>query len=402
MKEKVIVVGAGAIGLSIAYELCQRGAQVTVVDRDQVFDSRASSTSSSTYSGSAVATRRSASSWAASGILPPANFDSATDPIDQLRGYSHRLFPRWADQLRQTTGIDCQLERCGGWYLADTPGEIAAMMGMVNYWQELAIECEAKSLAELATKEPLLSPWASSAKAKAWWVPDEYQIRTPSLLAALTAACQANGAELIGGANVIDVDETGASTHVTIDHTGKRSKLIADAIVVCGGSWTGSVAARLKLSHSLIPIRGQILLLDMGHRQLSGVINFGNRYLVPRQNGSVLVGSCEEEVGHQHGTTPSILADLREFIRNVCPELARATQITAWSGLRPMTFDGFPMIGKLPDSDAIYVASGHYRSGIHLAPATAVCIADTIEGATPPLSIQPFAVGKQQQQTTAC
>ncbi|OYP29926.1 hypothetical protein CGZ80_23950 [Rhodopirellula sp. MGV] len=386
--------------MSIAYELANRGITVTVLERDAVFDHAAESS-----------IRRSASSWAASGILPPANFETATDPIDRLRGLSHQLFPEWAQRFIDETGIDCELERCGGWYLADTPGETASMMGMVHYWQELSIECEHRSLEDLAKHQPLMQSWASNVdRAQAWWVPDEYQIRTPLFLDGLTAACRAKGVALVDRVRVLDFDDGGQTAKVFVErHSGglgsdslntERVTFEADLVVVCGGSWTGLVSPRLKLSRSVIPMRGQILLLDMGERKLTSVLNFGNRYIVPRQDGLVLVGSCEEEVGLQHGTTPRVMKDLRDFVATVCPELSRATQVTAWSGLRPMTFDGFPMFGKLPDHSAIYVASGHYRSGIHLAPATAVCMADLIAGKAPPLSLEPFSVGKQQSHPT--
>ena len=155
---------------------------------------------------------------------------------------------------------------------------------------------------------------------------------------------------------------------------------------------------RLRLSRSLVPVRGQILLMQTETRILSSVINFGHRYLVPRSDGAVLIGSCEEEVGFQHGTTPAILADLRQFVRDVCPELAAARELAAWSGLRPMTFDGFPMCGKLPGSDSIFVAAGHFRSGVHLSPGTATCLADLMSGRQPPIEMDAFRVGKQQLQ----
>ena len=154
------------------------------------------------------------------------------------------------------------------------------------------------------------------------------------------------------------------------------------------------MAERLKLATSLVPVRGQVLLLKTETPVLSSVINLGQRYFVPRRDGAVLVGSCEEEVGFQRGTTPAALAEFRRFAYRVCPALARARELGAWSGLRPLTFDGFPMCGKLPDSRAIFVATGHFRSGIHLSPGTAKCMADLMTGQKPPIDLQPFAVKK--------
>ena len=129
MKPTATIVGGGVIGLSLAWELARRTYDVTIVDRDRAGH---------------------ATSWAAVGILPPANFDTATDPLDRLRGYSHQLFPEWAEMLQQSTNVDTGFRRCGGWYLADTPGERAAMIGMTAYWNDMEIQCEQVDLADVA------------------------------------------------------------------------------------------------------------------------------------------------------------------------------------------------------------------------------------------------------------
>ncbi|KAA5544367.1 FAD-binding oxidoreductase [Roseiconus nitratireducens] len=392
MKTDVAIIGTGAIGLSLAYQLLCRGRQVTIIDRDPL---RRPGTS---MQGQRLMLR-SATSWAASGILPPANFQTATDPLDKLRGFSHSLFPELAGRLHQETGIDCELERCGGWYLADTIGEIGAMAGMVSYWHDLAIECEEVSLEQLVRREPSLEGWVrGQQRAKAWWAPDEYQIRCPLYLDALLAACLKRGAELMDGRKVTGLEESGATVEICLDHEADPA-LFAHQVAVCGGTWSGLVDPRMRLTTSLVPVRGQILLLKTPKRMFHSVVNIGHRYLVPRRDGALLIGSCEEEAGFQHGTTPAILSDLREFARHLCPGLRDAHEVAAWSGLRPMTFDGFPMCGKLPDSDGIFVAAGHFRSGVHLSPGTAVCLAQLMSGEPPPISMDAFRVGKQQSQS---
>ena len=134
------------------------------------------------------------------------------------------------------------------------------------------------------------------------------------------------------------------------------------------------MAPGLRLERSVIPIRGQILLLKTAELVSTRVINVGNRYLVCRDDGHVLVGSCEEEVGYHLGTTDSMIESLRDFAISLIPALAKAEQAGCWSGLRPMTFDGFPMIGRVPGSLNLYVAGGHYRSGLHLSPGTATML----------------------------
>ena len=375
MKTRTIIIGSGAIGLGIAWELSRRGDQVTLLERNQ--------------------TVKLGTSWSASGILPAANLETATDPLDQLRGLSHRLFPEWIAELQSVTGVDSGYRRCGGWYLADTPGEHASMVGITQYWNELSIQCESVSLEDLADRERALRP-NSQRTTTAWFVPDECQVRPPDYLRALHLACQAGGVETITDAAVSDLrwGPRSAAVHV-------RGRWIeGDRAVVCGGAWSGSVADRLRLQSSIVPVRGQILLLKTESPLLKSVVNVGHRYLVCRDDGHTLVGSCEEEVGFQEGTTEAVLSSLAEFATGLVPELAQATRADSWSGFRPMTFDGFPMIGRLPNADNVFVAAGHFRSGIHLSPATAVVLADAINGDTPAVDIESFSVGKQQSANT--
>ena len=373
-QSSVIIVGGGVIGLSLGWELLLRGHRVTLVDRQPVGRG---------------------ASWAAVGILPPARLETATDPLDRLRGLSHALIPDWSRRLSETTGIDVGLRRRGGWYLAETRGERAAMMGVADYWRDLRIECERQPLAALSLREPALAAWAAGhPDATAWWVPDEYQIRTPDFLRALHAACESLGGELRQGAPVTDVRERAGHAEVRLGESWSA----ADRVVLCGGAWTGGMAKRYGLEQSVIPVRGQILMLRTERPLLSAVVNVGNRYVVCRDDGRTLVGSVEEEVGFREGTTPEVLNGLRDFAERLCPSLRDAPVERSWSGFRPMTFDGFPMIGRIPDHDHLYVAAGHFRSGIHLASGTAVTLADLLEGRRPVVDPVPFRVGKQQQR----
>jgi glycine oxidase len=374
MNQATTIIGGGVIGLSIAWELAGRGNQVALYDSGPVGRG---------------------TSWAAAGILPPANLRTATDPIDKLRGISHQQFPVWANELQRSTGIDVGLRRCGGWYLADTPGECAAMLGMADYWSDLNIDCQSVPLTKLARQERVLTEWTNlNPNASAWWTPDEYQIRPPRYLQALAQACRQRGVELHENCPVDDLEF--ASNFAEVYVGGQR--IGCDSLVICAGAWSGRIAASLGLEASLVPVRGQILLLKTPQPLVRGVVNIGNRYIVCRDDGHTLVGSCEEEVGFQPGTTEPVLESLYRFAVAKIPALASAKRISEWSGLRPMTFDGFPMIGRVPKTDRVYVAAGHYRSGLHLSLGTAICMADLISGIRPPVDLDAFAVAKQQHE----
>ncbi len=401
-----LIVGSGVIGLSLAWELSQRGQAVAVVAGPPIQSQMNSSQSHSdgqidrsTRSGEAATSA--CTSWTAAGILPPANFDLATDPLDRFRGFSHQIWPDWAARIQKISGVDVGLIACGGYYLAETAGEAAAMTGMTAYWDELNIDCQAISREQLRLRLPRLSTWIDSnpwmhhhPDRAAWWVPDEFQVRPPRLLQALRKACVEGGVRFIDDTTVTALEDSPSSitAYASREQDAACGVATANRVVLCGGAATGLMDSTMGLQNSLIPIRGQILLLKCDAFQDPAVINIGNRYLVSRGDGNVLVGSCEEEAGFAQQPTALMIEQLRHFAARLSPELADAPEIARWAGLRPMTFDGFPMLGHVPGRPSVYIAAGHYRSGIHFSPATAVAMADMIEGKPSFMDFSPFAV----------
>jgi glycine oxidase len=371
---RVTIVGAGVIGLSLAWELARRGLQVQVLERGN-------------------AGRE--ASWAASGILPATGTTNVRDPLESLRALSHQLYPRWAKNLFEFTGIDSGLRRCGGIYLASSAGEAASLIANLEYQRDLGVDIDALTAEQLICEEPELATWARSKQFRAAVLsPDEYQIRPPDQLAALLSACRKSGVNVMEQTPAQLQVQDGIAEIVASAASAENPLTQAERIVICGGAWTGQLAASLGLGESVIPIRGQILMYRFDRPPLTHVINEGHRYLVPREDGRVLIGSCEEEVGFEKGTTPEMLEPLRRWAEAILPPLVGKEPEKTWSGLRPATFDGFPMIGKVPGVKNLYVASGHYRSGIHLAPATATVLAEMLTGETPSLDATAFSVGR--------
>lgn len=369
----VFVVGGGVIGLSIAWRLSIEGRRVTILERDQIGKG---------------------SSWAGAGILPPANLES-TEPIDLLRGLSHQLFPAWSKELESATGQDPGLRLCGGWYLADSPGEMASLVGMADYWNRLKIEAHQIPMSELSTRETILSEWSKKPESiGAWWVPNEYQLRPPWYLKSLRAACENQNVTFHEQCSVRGVREINTTPQINVnDHWHSCNQL-----VICSGAWINQHTSNLALGKSVFPIRGQMLLLKTSRPLSTRIFNLGQRYLVCRDDGHVLVGSCEEEVGFLNGTTDEVQENLQQFAVSLIPQLQNAQQKTSWSGFRPMTLDGLPMIGRVPGSASTYVACGHFRSGLHLSPATAQIITDLLQNRKTTIPIAPFRVGQQTNE----
>ena len=135
-----------------------------------------------------------------------------------------------------------------------------------------------------------------------------------------------------------------------------------------------------------------MLLYQVATGTINRVINEGSRYVIPRRDGHILVGSCEEEVGFEKGTTPQMLAHLAAFAGQLVPPLYGLEIKQSWSGLRPASFDGMPYLGRITAADNLFIAAGHFRNGLHMSPATAVVMADLMTGETPTLDISHFSI----------
>ena len=380
--ESTIVIGGGAIGLSIAWELSHRGQPVCVVDAGRMGGGTTS---------------------AAAGILPPARMDTATDPIERLRGYSHEMFDGWTRRLERESSVEVGYVRCGGWYIAETAGEAAAMAATVMDWHEAGIEVQSVPVDEFLRRTPHWRPVdgdpVDGDPAAVWFTPDERQIDPRRYAAAMSAVLQKSGSgvEIRERCEVVDIGVDG--DHVMVqtrcDAAGSVQTIRGRRAIICGGPMAGRIAKEFGMAHSIVPIRGQMLSLQIREPADAPepmIYNVGNRYVVVRPGGGVLVGSCEEEAGFDCRVVDSTIDSLRRFAADRMPVLREAEIIETWAGLRPMTFDGFPMIGRVPSTDHIYFAGGHYRSGIHFSPATACLMADAILGQTPAIDTSDFAV----------
>lgn len=362
-----VIVGGGAIGLSIAFELLRRGREVTLIDRIEPGKE---------------------TSWAGAGILPPAPTRNVLDPIDQLKQLAMSLHHDWAAQLQFETGIDTGFRQCGGLYFALTSGERASLIGLQNLYQEQGIECRMLSRTEMAACEP--STHFSSVTA-ALELPGECQLRNPRHLRALVACCIQRGMRVIHNEEVLGLDSSNDGTWRIRTSSATRT---AKMVCVAAGAWSQQLLASLGVELSVFPVRGQIVLYKCKQKPFQRVLNVGPRYLVPREDGRVLVGSTEEEVGFDKRTTEEAIAELRSLAEALVPDLRLAEVERTWAGLRPATFDSLPYMGEVPGKSGLFVACGHFRSGLYLSPAAGVVMADLLCGKSPPLDMWPFRLSR--------
>jgi glycine oxidase len=369
--DDVLIIGGGVIGLSLAWDLAKHGQRVHVVEQG--------------------APGREAS-WAGAGMIPAASRSASQHPFEQLRGLACEVQPVWAAELKALTGIDNGYRRCGALHLARTPGEAAALAGWAELLRAEGVEIERLSAADLSEIEPGLARHQTTKPiAAAFLVSAEAQIRNPRHLQALVAACQKTGAKITAQAAVTDVVASGSRI---VEVQTSDGPLRAGKYCFTAGAWTGLLLKRLGISAGILPIRGQMVLFECPKAPISRIVNEGSRYVVPRDDGRVLAGSTEEEVGFDKRTTEETIAELTDFARGLVPALGEATIERTWAGLRPGSFDGLPYLGPLPGLKNGFVAAGHFRSGLYLSAPTAVLMSQLLRGQQPRIDLACFRVGR--------
>lgn len=357
----VAVIGGGVIGLTAAHELAGRGLSVEVYDRADL---------------------GAEASWAGAGIIPPGHPDRAATPADTLRAIGSAGFAAFAADLRERTGIDPGYRRCGGVEFLQPDDE-----DVLPLWRAEGIRFERLSPDGLAALEPELGP----VPGVAYHLPDCAQVRNPWLLRALIAACERPGVRLRPHAPADRWEfADGRVTGLRLT-TGEAVR--PGRFLVAAGAWTGVVLEPLGARLPVHPVRGQIALVNAGRPR--HVLMVGKRYVVPRGDGRVLVGSTEEpEAGFEKVTTAAAVAELVRFAAGTVPALAGAAVEKAWAGLRPGSPDGLPYIGPVPGHDNILVAAGHFRAGIQLSIGTAQLVADLIQGRRPAVPPDAFRLDR--------
>jgi glycine oxidase len=367
-KPRVTVIGAGVIGLSIAWRVAARGAFVTVFDRGAA-------------GGGA--------SHAAAGMLAAAmEAEPGEDALVALGRASQARWPAFAMELQQTTGIDVELRTEGTLILAITADDRAHLQHRLAFQQQLGLPVEWISVAEARRREPHLP----ATLAGAVWSGDDHQVDNRKLAAVLHAAAQAAGAIVHEHCAVAAIKNDGRSaTGVTLE----GGELIdADVVVLAAGAWSRAIGGLPgELQPPVRPVKGQMLALRMDPASplINHVVCAPGVYLVPRRDGRLLVGATVEESGYDAQLTAGGILTLLEAAWRALPAIEELPIDEMWVGHRPGSRDDAPILGSGPIAGLIY-ATGHHRNGILLTPITSEAIARLIlDGEADPI-LAPFAI----------
>jgi glycine oxidase len=332
----VIIAGAGIIGVSLALELRDRGARVLVLDEHEP--------------------GRGASS-AAAGML------AATDPetpaaLREFSLESARLFPEFVKRVEADSGISVDFRRQGTIVLGKGP---------------FPENHRPLSRAELSRLESHLDPGAQ----ETFFVAED-AVDPALLIQAALRAAEGNGIEIRPGTKVLNMRAAAGAVEVRTD----KGTLSCSQAVNCCGAWSGAPVR---------PRKGQMLYLRPERPEtLQHVVRSHEVYLVPRSSGKILVGATVEDVGFNIDVERTVIERLHSSAAKYVPQLASAPVSESWAGFRPGTPDDLPLMGET-ETMGVFIASGHFRNGILLAPATARAMAKIMHGEAPDLDLAAFS-----------
>lgn len=370
----VIVAGAGLIGLSIAFELAERGATVRVYDRAQPAR---------------------AASWAGAGMLAPYTERITDETLLAFCASSLHAYPAFVERVRDASGIDAHLRIDGVFYAAFEPGGLDALCGHAGQLRAQGVPCETLDRAAALAAEP----WLGSGLLGGIYKASEGVVDNRRLGRALAAACQARGVR-IEQSFALEVE---CDARRVLGVRTDRGFNGARAVVNACGAWAAELRGVPRACVPPIePVKGQMIALSVPAGFVRRATWVPGAYLVPRDDGRLLIGATVESTGFDERVTAEGIHELLHAALSAAPSLGAFTMTESWAGLRPGTPDGLPCLG--PTSiDGFFLATGHYRNGILLAPATAGAIADAIERneAAPlePFSIARFARRQPQRNT---
>jgi glycine oxidase len=356
----IIIIGGGIIGLSLAHKLAAAKRRVLLLDRQQPGLE---------------------ASWAAAGMLSPAPESPDDAALVPLAKKSVALYPEFVSAIEQSSGMRANFRHDGALELFFGPTAEADRDRYVASNRANDIATQAVSPAEARTIEPAFTKSAFSAA----WLANECSVAPRALTSATLQAAKALGAEIRANIEVRNLLIEGARC---VGVQSQSEKFSAEQVILAAGCFSSQIS--LAAFAQTTPVRGQMISLRPARPIPNHILRSRNGYVVPRGNGSLVAGSTLEHVGFDKNVTAAGIAGILSAAIELVPELAGAAIEETWSGLRPDTPDHLPLIGP-GEIEGLWLATGHYRNGILLAPATAQILADWILQGKPHFDVTPFS-----------
>jgi glycine oxidase len=328
----VLIIGGGVIGLATAVELSLRGASVSILERGVCAQG---------------------ATWAAAGMLAP-EAEQLEGSLRELGIRSRTLYPEWIRKLMHITNRDCGYWCCG--ILTPT---LSPQPHRPEYIDRSQLDKKQQGLCD--------------AVSGALWFPEDGQVDNRRLAETLVIAARSLGVNILEGTNVYQIATRGdLVTHLDTS----QGHMQADRYLLATGAWT-----RELMPLPVSPRKGQMLSVFDRDRRLQRVIFGSNVYIVPRQDGTIVIGATVEDVGFTAGNSAAGILQLLSNAIAIYPAIAAMNIQSTWWGFRPFAPNEIPILGA-SKYENLGLATGHFRNGILLAPITAAFLSDWIEGKT--------------------
>lgn len=348
----VCVIGGGIIGLAAGCELAERGQQVIVVE--------------------AVATGQRAAAGVAAGMVAPVSEVDVSHPeLTRLALASHGEYPGWIARIESASGASTGFDRTGTLWVAVHRDHPAWLEHLRAFQVDRGLDTVRLTAAEVRALEPLLAPNTSGGLLAR----DDWQVDPRRLLHALTRALARRGGRLIEHASEGAIEQSDGGWTVVIRRDQEKERVEARSVVLAPGAFGAGLVEPLLPEAGLRPVKGQVVRLR-GETVARHVIRTPEVYLVPRGDGEIVIGATVEEMGFDERVTAGAVHDLLREARRVLPGIAELELAETRAGFRPAFRDHLPAIGAI--EEGLFIAAGHYRNGIGLAPVTARLLADLI------------------------
>lgn len=409
---RTVVVGAGVIGLACAWELRKRGEDVLVVDRGEA--GAACSAGNAGWITPSISTplpspglvgtsmrwmmkrdsplyikprpNPAVAAWLATfwrncsedvyqrGLAALADLNSRTMP----------LFDQW-----QSEGIDFEMHKAGLLFLGLSEEAVAATAEEVAHVENIGYK-KPKVLSGNEVRD--LEPGLTQHVAGGFWIEEERHIRPETLTGRLVEQLNASGVETRAGVNVTGVTRKfGTITGVTTT----EGSIAADRVLLAAGSWTGQLADSIGFKLPIEAGKGYSVTIEMPRRTITRPLDLieARVAVTPFDEGLRLAGTMELS-GLNLKLEPRRVEAIRQAGDRYLGDWRGGRNERVWVGMRPLTPDGLPVIGRVPGTDNLYVASGHQMLGVTMAPATGEVVAELMIDGTSHVDLQPFAPGR--------
>jgi len=327
----VIVVGGGIIGCSIAWRLAQKGISIAIYEAGRI---------------------GAESSWAGAGMLAPGGEVEGASVWARRSIESLKLYPEFLKELHEESGIAADFRGCGAIEVAFSESEFAADEARASGQRSLGIVSEQLTRDDILARVHHVNP---SGLVGGFYYPGDAIADSREIVAGLRLACERRGVRIEENRRVSSLRE-----------------LTGPAVVIAAGAWAGDLDPSFPRS---FPVKGHLIGYRLRPGSIGPIIRRGHTYILQRSNGFTIAGSTTEHAGFDRSVSPSTVRAIHNRAHELIPSLLISSPDESWIGFRPGADE--PHVGRFGDS-RVWLAYGHYRNGILLAPITAQLIADEI------------------------